>query len=143
MQLMPYTARYLDGGDYRGRNRAALFDLDRNLRLGQTYLQEMLALSFVRGDLVRTLIGYNAGPGNLQDWLEEQPATTSDPLLFMESIPIAETRNYLERVLASLWVYRVRFGQPTPSLDALAAGDRPLYQALDEAPVQVVEATWP
>ena len=137
MQLMPYTARDLDGGDYRGRNRAALFDLDRNLRLGQTYLLDMMALSWVRDDLVRTLISYNAGPGNLQDWLVLQSSATDDPLLFLESIPIAETRNYLERVLANLWIYRTRFGQPTPSLDALAVGDRPLYERLDPAAAQV------
>ena len=140
MQLMPFTARSLDGGDYRGRNRAALFELDRNLRLGQTYLVEMLSLPSVQDDLVRTLIGYNAGPGNLHNWLAQPSAALDDPLLFLESIPIAETRNYLERVLANLWIYRVRFGQASPSLDALAAGDRPLYRRLDTEPEQVAAA---
>jgi hypothetical protein len=52
-------------------------------------------------------------------------------LLFIESIPLRETRDYVERVLTNLWIYRYRFGQPSPSLDAIAAGDWPSYTPLD------------
>ena len=51
--------------------------------------------------------------------------------MFIESIPASETRDFIERVLSNLWMYRERLGQPTPSLDALAAGDLPVYKALD------------
>ena len=54
-----------------------------------------------------------------------------DPLLFIESIPARETRNYVERVLANLWIYRSRLGQAAPSLDRLAAGQVPFYKSLD------------
>src|SRR3546814_11560883 len=63
------------------------------------------------------------------------PYTTlfrSDPLLFIESIPARETRVYVERVLTNLWIYRHRLGQPTPGLDAVAAGEWPRYTARSE-----------
>ena len=53
--------------------------------------------------------------------------------MFIESIPARETRNFIERVLANLWLYRERFNQAAPSLDALAAGRAPVYQSLDRA----------
>ena len=40
-----------------------------------------------------------------------------DPLLFIEMVPMAETRAFVERVMANYWIYRLRMGQPTPSLD--------------------------
>jgi soluble lytic murein transglycosylase len=52
-------------------------------------------------------------------------------LFFIESIPSRETRIFIERVLTNLWVYRNRLGQPTPSLDAIASGEWPVYKALD------------
>jgi hypothetical protein len=54
-----------------------------------------------------------------------------DPLMFIESLPSRETRLFVERVLANLWIYRARLGQPAPSLDGIASGDWPLYVALD------------
>ena len=43
-----------------------------------------------------------------------------DPLLFIESVPLAETRGYLKKVLANLWAYQARAGGTAPSLQALA-----------------------
>ncbi len=54
-----------------------------------------------------------------------------DPLLFIESIPSRETRLYVSRVMANLWIYRQQLGQQAPSLDAVAAGDWPFYLPLD------------
>ena len=59
--------------------------------------------------------------------------------MFLESIPSEETRNFVERVLANFWIYRDRLGQKTPSLDAIAAGDWPVYTALDRESVSVAE----
>lgn len=64
-----------------------------------------------------------------------------DPLLFVESIPMAETRNFVERVMANYWIYRIRMGQPTPSLDAVAQGDRAHYVRLDH--IRQAEARTP
>jgi len=54
-----------------------------------------------------------------------------DPLMFVESLPSRETRLFVERVLANLWIYRSRLGQPLPSLEDVAAGDWPSYTPLD------------
>ena len=59
------------------------------------------------------------------------PVYNNDPLLFIEAIPAPETRIFIERVLANLWIYRQRLEQPTPSLDALASGEWPTYRSLD------------
>jgi soluble lytic murein transglycosylase-like protein len=131
MQLMPATASALDRKrEFRGDARDELFDPALNLSLGQRYLAELLASRRVRGDLLRLAVAYNAGPGNLGNW-ERLMDYGGDPLLFIESLPTLETRLFAERVLANLWIYRVRLGQPTPSLDALAADRWPAYEPLD------------
>jgi soluble lytic murein transglycosylase len=85
----------------------------------------------VRGDLIRLLAAYNAGPGNLARWL---PAAQrrGDPLLFIESIPILETRLFVTRVLTFSWIYANRLGLPTPSLDQIAGGGFPTFANVDE-----------
>ena len=84
-----------------------------------------------RGELIRVLAAYNAGPGNLQRW---QPANRhrDDPFLFIEAIPYDETRAYVQRVLAYSWIYASRLGLPAPSLDALAAGAFPRFMETAE-----------
>jgi hypothetical protein len=62
---------------------------------------------------------------------------TDDPLLFVESLPSHETRMFIERVLTNFWIYRHRLGQPTPSLQAIAAGAWPRYVSQDAAPAKV------
>jgi hypothetical protein len=49
----------------------------------------------------------------------------------MECLPAQETRTYVQRVLAGYWTYRKMWGQASPSLDALAAGDRAIDERLD------------
>ena len=133
MQLMPRTASFIarDRG-LRGEGKKKLYQPEFNMALGQRYLGHLLSEEVVAGDLFRLVIAYNGGPGNLKKWLRraEHPA---DPLLFIESIPSRESRLFVERVMANLWLYRTRLGQPTPSLDAVAAGEWPRYVALDGA----------
>ena len=73
---------------------------------------------------------YNGGPGNLRRWKNE--VEIDDPLLFIESIPSFENRDFVEKVLTNIWVYRTRLGQPAPSRDLVAAGSLPAYEALDQ-----------
>jgi soluble lytic murein transglycosylase-like protein len=107
---------------------ARLYEPEMNLTLGQKYLMHLLNHETVQGDLFRLAAAYNGGPGNLAKW-DKRSARMEDPLLFIESIPARETREFIERVLCNLWIYRIRMGQDSPSLDALAAGERPLYMA--------------
>ena len=54
-----------------------------------------------------------------------------DPLLLMESLPYGETRAYVEKVMASYWIYRRMFGEPARSIDALASGQQRVGPAMD------------
>ncbi|HMA15141.1 MAG: lytic transglycosylase domain-containing protein [Bacteroidota bacterium] len=131
MQLMPGTASYMAGDRrYRGKGQHELHDPGLNLELGQRYIAYLLAHERVQGDLFRLTTAYNGGPGNLGKW-ERAAQAADDPLLFIEALPSKETRLFIERVLTNLWIYRHRLGQPMPSLDQLAAGDWPRYEALD------------
>ncbi|HEX9836652.1 MAG TPA: lytic transglycosylase domain-containing protein [Alphaproteobacteria bacterium] len=131
MQLMPATARFIAGPAQRRDLMARLYEPEINLTLGQKYLMHLLNHETVQGDLFRLAAAYNGGPGNLAKW-EKRSARMDDPLLFIESIPARETREFIERVLCNLWIYRIRMGEDAPSLDALAAGERPLYLAADK-----------
>jgi soluble lytic murein transglycosylase-like protein len=132
MQLMPATAGYMADRPFHGAARAELFDPGLNLSLGQKYVRYVLDMDGVGGNLLRTLVAYNAGPGNLQKW-EAKYEYSGDPLLFIESLPSRETRNYIEHVLANFWIYRYRLGQEPVSMDHIIAGDWPRYIAQDGA----------
>jgi soluble lytic murein transglycosylase-like protein len=138
MQLMPSTASAMAGESLRGRNAERLYDPTFNLSLGQAYIEHLLDYEPTGRDLIRVLVSYNAGPGNLLDWLESVDHG-GDPLLFVESLPSGQARAYAEVVLSSFWIYRRRMGQPTPSLDDIAAGRWPRYVGLDGNVPQVAE----
>ena len=76
------------------------------------------------------LVAYNAGMGNLVKF--EKSFSTSDPLLYIESFPAYETRNYIKRVMSNLWLYRARLNQPLTTLKVLADSKWPLYSSEDE-----------
>jgi soluble lytic murein transglycosylase len=138
MQLMPATARFI--ARTTGLPGSAASQLRRpesNIALGQKYLEILLADENVAGDLFRLAAAWNGGPGNLERW-QRDPRTSDDPLMFIETIPSGETRAFIEHVLANLWIYRHRLGQPSPSLDALAAGRWPGYDG-QQNPVEIAE----
>lgn len=128
MQIMPATASYISGdGSLKGGQKDNLYDTALNLQLGQEYLVHLMSLGEVGNDLFRLCAAYNGGPGNLQKW-QRETNFAGDPLLFIESIPAGETRDYIERVLANYWIYSARLNKPTPSLSDIANGDWPRYQ---------------
>jgi soluble lytic murein transglycosylase-like protein len=127
MQIMPATAAYVLGdSSLRGNGMARLNDPSVSLDIAQRYLHMLVSLDVVDGNLIRVLAAYNNGPGNLARWA---PAAShrDDPFLFIEAIPVGETRAYVQRVLAYSWIYASRLGLPAPSLDALARGDFPRF----------------
>ena len=133
MQLMPATARFAARQErIKGVNSHTLLNPELNIALGQSYVRHLLAQDIVNGNIFYLLCAYNAGPGNLKKWL---PKTNfnEDPLLFIESIRSRETRQFIERVIANYWIYRMRLGQPTPSLDATASGLWPKYSAQERS----------
>ena len=101
----------------------------------QRYLLYLAGHDAVRGDLIRMLAAYNAGPGNLARWLPAA-AHRDDPFLFIEAIPIEETRQHVQRVLAYSWIYASRLGLPSPSLEALVRGAFPRFLDAEEVVAQ-------
>ena len=130
MQVMPVTASYMsgDGGLQSDRYAHRLHDPAINLSIGQSYVKYLATMDGVEGDLIRLLGSYNAGPTSFARMQAAMPADT-DPLLFIESIPNDETRGFVPRALAYSWIYAARLHLPSPSLDALAAGEWPVFQA--------------
>lgn len=132
MQVMPRTASYISRDrSLRYGSRIKLDDPRYNMALGQQYVTSMLGKDFADGNLFKTLTAYNAGPGNLRKWTQ-RINFQNDPLLFIETLPARETRNYIERVISNYWIYRMRLRQPVYSLDMVAKGGWPMYISQDE-----------
>ena len=135
MQLLPSTARMIARKydiDYRGPN--ALFEPVVNLELGQAYVKRLLGNPLVDGSLLHLAIAYNAGLKRLEAWVPRLAEFDDDPLLFLESIPIPETRQYVKKVMANFWAYRARLNQDRLSLTQLAEADWPAYQPIEPGP---------
>lgn len=130
MQIMPVTAKYITKKqDNVSLNYPEeLKNAAVNLEIGQLYLEHLAELSNKKeangGNLLHMLASYNAGPSMIGKWLEITDHQ-HDPLLFMESIPLSETRNYLHRALTYLWIYSKELDLPRPSLKSLAQNEWP------------------
>nr|WP_264051152.1 transglycosylase SLT domain-containing protein [Methylobacterium sp. FF17] len=110
MQMMPATAQRT------ARRVSASFDQDRltgdpayNARLGQAHLGELM--EDWRGSYILAFASYNAGGGNVKKWIDAYGDPRKggvDPIDWVERIPFTETRNYVQRVMENLQVYRNR-----------------------------------
>jgi soluble lytic murein transglycosylase len=119
MQVMPATAKKLGVAE-----PDTLYDPGVALSVGQKYIEQLL--SRTNGNLMEVGGAYNAGPGAVDRWLTTK-AGKDDPLLFVESIPVSETRSYVKRLMLYHWLYRRRSGQEADSLDQTARGEWPIY----------------
>jgi soluble lytic murein transglycosylase-like protein len=124
MQLMPETASHFGVSD-----PGTLYNPGTSLEVGQRYLEQLLLR--LDGNLLELGGAYNAGPQAVDRWLSTK-AGSDDPLLFAESIPVAETRSYVKRLMLYHWLYRRRFGQDARSLDETASGQWPIYRPFQE-----------
>ena len=131
MQLMPGTAQEMDGIH---ASEKRLEDPAYNLDLGQRYLSGLLGQ--LNGNLIELAAAYNAGPGALTRWVGSRGSMMQDPLLFIESMPAGQTRDYVKRVLTYYWMYARRTGEQAPTLDETALGKWPKYRgyATQDAP---------
>lgn len=114
MQLMPGTAREVARKTGQGYTQEKLtLDPHFNVLMGSTYLQQMLHR--YNGYYPMAVAAYNAGPGRVDQWIREfgDPRTGKVDLIdWIEQIPIYETRNYVQRVMESYYMYRLRFNEP-------------------------------
>ena len=115
MQVTP------DAGRYVCKRAGVSFDLNRmktdsvyNAMLGAAELGGLL--EDYRGSYILTFAGYNAGRGSVKKWIERY-GDPRDPKVdavdWVEQIPFSETRNYVQRIMENLQVYRARFGGGT------------------------------
>jgi soluble lytic murein transglycosylase-like protein len=129
MQIMPATAQYITGDVFYAAER--LHEPSSNLAIGQRYLSYLSRQEGIDHDLIRMLASYNSGPGNFQRWGAEV-RDNGDPLLFIEAIPVSETRGFVAHVLVYSWIYAARLHLPAPSLDELAAGEFPRFTPVEQ-----------
>lgn len=138
MQLMPGTAQIVADrrGIDLGRKQQNLTDPGVNLSLGQAYLEMLMSNGDIGNNLFLVAAAYNAGPGAAIKWMQGVKHN-GDPLLFIESIPAAETRLFIERILANFWIYQARLGQTLETLDAAASGGWPIYVPQDREAIRI------
>lgn len=126
MQLMPDTAirvAHAVGMKFKKQktlDTALTADPSLNVKLGSAYMDDLLG-NF-NGSYILSIAAYNAGPGRVRHWLKDNgdPRTKDvDAIDWIESIPYSETRNYVQRVLEGVQIYRRRLGASglTYSLD--------------------------
>jgi soluble lytic murein transglycosylase len=112
MQVTPAAGKYLAGKFKSTFDQGRLLsDQSYNVQMGAAELGDNL-LGY-RGSYIMAFAGYNAGRGRVKEWVAKygDPRDPKvDPLDWVERIPIAETRNYVQRVMENFQVYRIRFG---------------------------------
>lgn len=81
-----------------------------NTQMGAAELSALL--SEYRGNQIMTFAGYNAGRGRVREWVQARGDPRDpkvDPVDWVERIPLSETRNYVQRVMENVQVYRAQF----------------------------------
>ncbi len=135
MQIMPATASFImRDSSLRKKQKSKLFEEELNLKVGQMYIEYLLSSPMVNGNLFKFLVAYNAGPGNLKKQIERINNPNDDPLFFIESINLKETRIYIERVMANFWIYRNKLNQNSESLDDVIKDMWPIYISKGDIP---------
>nr|WP_295107564.1 lytic transglycosylase domain-containing protein [uncultured Caulobacter sp.] len=130
MQVRPSSAADVVGDDKLLADNSPLFDPAYNLRAGQDYFTWLMDRGVKSPDLLRAVAAYNGGPATLNR-TAAQLGGDCDTLLLIESLPFKETRNYVEKVMASYWTYRRLMGAENKTLDAVASGARTVDFRLD------------
>jgi soluble lytic murein transglycosylase len=115
MQLMPGTAKLI-ARQYKVSYAADKLTSDPsyNVKLGAAHLGDLI--DEFGGSYVLTLAAYNAGPRMAKEWVGTYGDPRSrkvDPIDWVEMIPFTETRNYVQKVMQNVQVYRARLAPET------------------------------
>lgn len=112
MQMIASTARHTAQQTGVGFDLKKMLDEPAfNARLGAAHLG--MLLDEHKGSYVLAFAAYNAGGKRVKEWIDaygDPRKSNVDPIDWVERIPISETRNYVQRVIENLTVYRARFG---------------------------------
>jgi len=126
MQLMPASAKHAANQTGLAFRPNDLNKPDYNMQLGMATISEYL--DRWDGSYILGIASYNAGPSNVRKWVEtygDPREAGTDPIDWIESIPFPETRNYVQRVLENLQVYRNRLSSSDQQLVILTDLYRP------------------
>jgi soluble lytic murein transglycosylase len=120
MQVLPGTGKMIAkkfGFPFdKGR---MLSDPAYNAQMGAAELGDVL--ESYRGSYILSFVAYNAGRGRVKQWIEKYGDPRSpevDPIDWVERIPFSETRNYVQRVLENMQVYRAQLGGSRMTIEA-------------------------
>jgi soluble lytic murein transglycosylase len=144
MQVTP------EAGRDTAKRFGVAYDWDRmvsdpvyNTQMGAAELSALL--KEYSGSHIMTFAGYNAGRGRVREWVKQygDPRDPNvDAIDWVERIPFAETRNYVQRVMENLQIYRVRFDRGAPVMSKF---DQPhgTSQEANSAPLSPAPASAP
>lgn len=117
MQLMPGTAKIIAKQYRLSYDQEKLTgDPAYNVKLGAAHLGDLI--EEFGGSYILTLAAYNAGPRRSREWVEahgDPRSGTVDPIDWVEMIPFTETRNYVQKVMQNVHVYRSRLAPKSMS----------------------------
>ncbi|PIR38495.1 MAG: hypothetical protein COV35_06935 [Alphaproteobacteria bacterium CG11_big_fil_rev_8_21_14_0_20_39_49] len=121
MQLMPATAKFVAGEIRKSYSADSLNKSpEYNLQLGSYYINHLI--NRFDGSYVLAIASYNAGPSNVKKWIEKfgdpRNAKNHEQVInWIEHVPFKETRNYIQRVLENIQVYRHIFNDQSVNLE--------------------------
>ncbi len=138
-------------------------DTSYSLKVGRAFLDDLV--DQYDGSYIMAVAAYNAGPSRVRQWVDDygDPRGQVDPVQWIESIPFSETRNYVQRVLENMEVYRQRLAgkpmrltlsadlhrghqgpvpdtEPLPEIQDLASASAPATSSPDAAKPDTSEA---
>jgi soluble lytic murein transglycosylase len=135
MQVMPGTARYVAGKMGLRNYRRHMNEVETNVTLGTKYLKLVLEQL---GHPVLASAAYNAGPSRARRWRDDKPL---EGAVYIESIPFAETRDYVKKVMANAAYYSAVLEKKSVPLKSRlgvilppGAAEPPVPAVLDEEP---------
>jgi soluble lytic murein transglycosylase len=115
MQMRPATAAAVARRWHQSPPRSdSLFDPSVAVPLGAAYLRELL--DHFAGQLGLSLAAYNAGPVPVGRWL---PSSTIDADVWIENIPYAETRGYVQHIFEHIVAFAYVSDAEPPRLESL------------------------
>jgi soluble lytic murein transglycosylase len=117
MQLMPGTAKAVAKQHNVKFQVAQLTDPAYNIQLGEAHLRDLI--DSYSGSYFLALAAYNAGGGRVQEWIRafgDPRSSRTDPIDWIERIPFTETREYVEKIMETLQLYRSRLAGPKKAL---------------------------
>lgn len=113
MQIMPktaqWTAKHIGLTDFKPYQ---IVDLDTNIAIGTGYLK--LILDTFAGSMPMAAAAYNAGPSRPRSW--RSTGTAMEAAIWIESIPFAETRDYVKKVMANTILYAANITKKPQSI---------------------------